>query len=66
LELGKQKLIEGAVCCHATAVSAPMARLFANPYYFRFNAERLKKIDLGDLHDSISGPALYEIMMLGY
>jgi len=41
-----------------------LARLFANPYYFRFNTELELKIDLGDLHDSIRGPALYEIMML--
>ncbi|KAF0106651.1 MAG: hypothetical protein FD146_2450 [Anaerolineaceae bacterium] len=41
-----------------------LARLFANPYYFRFNTELEMQIDLDGLHDSARGPALYEIMLL--
>ena len=41
-----------------------VARLFTNPYYFRFNTELDLKIDLGDLHEAIRGPALYEMMLL--
>ncbi|NOY99440.1 MAG: hypothetical protein GXP40_09635 [Chloroflexi bacterium] len=39
-------------------------RLFANPYYFRFNAEMELRIDLEDIHTVERGNALYEIMML--
>ncbi len=65
LELRKQKLIEGVSLLLALPpAKRKLARLFANPYYFRFNTEMDLKIDLSDLHDSIRGPALYEIMML--
>ena len=65
LELRKQKLIEGVSLLLALPpAQRPIARLFANPYYFRFNTELDLKINLGNLHDSIRGPALYEIMML--
>ena len=40
------------------------ARLFANPYYFRFNADLELDIALDALPDSESGSALYEIMIL--
>ena len=39
-------------------------RLFANPYYFRFNAGLDLTIDFADLQAHEHGPALYEIMML--
>ena len=65
LGLSKQKLIEGVSLLGALPpAKRSLARLFANPYYFRFNTELDLKIDLGNLHDSIRGPALYEIMML--
>lgn len=65
LELRKQKLIEGTSLLLALPpVKRAVARLFANPFYFRFNAELNLKIDLADLHDELCGPALYEIMML--
>ncbi len=65
LELRRPELIEGTSLLLALPPSKRiLARLFANPYYFRFNAELDLKIDLADLHDSIRGPALYEIMML--
>ena len=65
LELRKQKLIEGVSLLLALPPSKrALARLFANPYYFRFNTEMDLQIDIGDLHDSLRGPALYEIMML--
>jgi hypothetical protein len=41
-----------------------LARLFANPFYFRFNADLQLSIDLGSLHETARGPALYEIMLL--
>jgi hypothetical protein len=41
-----------------------LARLFANPYYFRFNSELELTIDLDGVRDHLRGPALYEIMML--
>jgi hypothetical protein len=65
LGLRNQKLIEAVSLLGALPpAKRTLARLFANPYYFRFNTELDLKIDLGDLHDSIRGPALYEIMML--
>ncbi len=39
-------------------------RLFANPYYFRFNAELELSIDLKDVQTIEHGTALYEIMIL--
>jgi hypothetical protein len=41
-----------------------IARLFANPYYFRFNATLELEIELDGVRDQVRGPALYEIMML--
>jgi len=41
-----------------------LARLVANPFYFRFNARLDLEIDLSGLHDTVQGPALYEIMLL--
>jgi hypothetical protein len=65
LELRKQNLIEGISLLTALPPSQRrLARLFANPYYFRFNTELDLEINLGSLHDSVRGPALYEIMML--
>lgn len=65
LELRKPKLIEGTSLLLALPpATRALARLFANPYYFRFNTELDLKINLGQLQDAICGPALYEIMML--
>jgi len=41
-----------------------LARLFANPYYFRFNADLELDINLNTLSATEGGPALYEIMIL--
>lgn len=41
-----------------------LLRLFANPYYFRFNAEMVLSLHLGSLHATERGPALFEIMIL--
>ena len=38
-----------------------VARLFTNPYYFRFNSSLELDIQLDGLHDK---PGLFEIMML--
>lgn len=65
LKLRNQKLIEGVSLLLALPpAKRTLARLFVNPYYFRFNTELDLKIDLDSLRDSIHGPALYEIMML--
>lgn len=41
-----------------------IARLFTNPYYFRFNADLELEIALNTLSARECGPALYEIMIL--
>ncbi len=41
-----------------------LARLFANPYYFRFHADLELEIELSMYKTKISGPALYELMIL--
>lgn len=41
-----------------------VARLFGNPYYFRFNAELELEINLNKVKARERGPALYEIMIL--
>jgi hypothetical protein len=40
-----------------------LARLVANPYYFRFNARLELEVCLPDC-DKVQGPALYELMLL--
>lgn len=40
-----------------------IVRLFANPYYFRFNAGLELKVDFGNIHETLNGPALYEMMI---
>lgn len=37
---------------------------FANPYYFRFNADLELHVDLADVQTTAQGTALYEIMLL--
>jgi len=65
LTLRKPEMIEAVSLLMALPpVQRPLARLFANPYYFRFNTELELFIDLGDLHAREIGSALYEIMML--
>jgi len=39
-------------------------RLFSNPYYFRFNAQIELTVDFSEIHEQVSGPMLYEIMLL--
>ncbi|MBI3738322.1 MAG: hypothetical protein HY258_04685 [Chloroflexi bacterium] len=41
-----------------------IARLFGNPYYFRFNAQLELDINLKNIRSKERGPALYEIMIL--
>jgi predicted secreted hydrolase len=41
-----------------------IARLFANPYYFRFNAELELELNLANVKTVQPGSALYEIMIL--
>ena len=41
-----------------------LARLLANPYYFRFNAQLELEINLEKVKAKEHGPALYEIMIL--
>jgi len=41
-----------------------LIRLFANPYYFRFNADMALTVDFDGIHDSLQGKVLYELMLL--
>lgn len=41
-----------------------LARLVANPYYFRFNARLELAVDLAGVRETMRGPALYELMLL--
>jgi len=41
-----------------------IAKRFANPYYFRFNADLALDINLDSIRTTEHGPALYEIMIL--
>jgi hypothetical protein len=65
LKLREPKLIE-AVSLLSTfpAGQRLLFRLFANPYYFRFNAHLDLSIRLNGLETEQHGPALYEIMIL--
>jgi hypothetical protein len=45
-------------------VQQRLARLFANPYYFRFMAEMKLKVDLPGEKATEKGQALFEIMLL--
>jgi predicted secreted hydrolase len=65
LQLRKPKLIEGtSLLLSFPAWQQPLLRLFANPFYFRFNAELELTIDVNGLHDIQRGPTLFEIMIL--
>jgi hypothetical protein len=65
LSLRQPKLIEGtSLLMTFPAWKQALIRLFANPYYFRFNAELALTIHLGDLQTTERGPALFEIMIL--
>jgi len=41
-----------------------LARLFVNPFYFRWNADTKIRIDFGKIHDKKKLKSLYESMML--
>ncbi len=41
-----------------------LVRLFAKPYYFRFNAELTLQVRVGKVHTTEKGHALYEMMIL--
>jgi predicted secreted hydrolase len=65
LALRQPQLIESASLLLALpAWQRPLARLVANPYYFRFNAMLDLQIELDGLKDRLRGPALYELMLL--
>lgn len=65
LKLREPKLIEAvSLLSILPPVKRRLARLFTNPYYFRFNAALDLEIGLESLHDTVSGQALYELMML--
>ncbi len=65
LALREPRLIEAASLLLALpAWQRGLARLVANPYYFRFNAALHLEIELDALRDSVHGPALYERMLL--
>jgi hypothetical protein len=65
LRLRQPKLIEGmSLLSFLPKWQARLARLFANPYYFRFNADLQLEINLKNVKAVERGPALYEIMIL--
>jgi hypothetical protein len=41
-----------------------LARLFANPYYFRFSSRLDLEVELGKIQTKVTGKALYELMFL--
>jgi hypothetical protein len=65
LRLREPKLIEAvSLLTLLPKWQQQLARLFANPYYFRFNADLELEIKLDGLQVVEHGPALYEIMIL--
>lgn len=65
ISLRQPQLIEAAsLLASFTAWKRALLRLFANPYYFRFNAELVLSLHLGNLHATERGSALFEIMIL--
>lgn len=65
LALQEPRLIEAVSLLWALpAWQRPLARLFVNPYYFRFHARLRLEIGLETIQDAASGPALYELMLL--
>jgi predicted secreted hydrolase len=65
LSLRGPKLIEGlSLLSTFPAWQRALIRWFANPFYFRFNAELILSIHLGGRHVTERGPALFEIMIL--
>jgi hypothetical protein len=65
LSLRRPRLIEGtSLLLSFPAWQKALIRLFANPFYFRFNAELILSIHLGQLHTTEHGSALFEIMIL--
>ncbi len=41
-----------------------VARLLANPYYFRFRADLELSVELAGFQQTLNGPAIYELMLL--
>lgn len=65
LRLRQPKLIEsGSLLALLPRWQQRLARLFANPYYFRFNADLELEIHSGNIQKVERGAALYEIMIL--
>jgi hypothetical protein len=65
ISLRQPKLIEStSLLMTFPAWQRTLIRLFANPYYFRFNAGMELTIHLDNLHCIERGPALFEIMIL--
>jgi hypothetical protein len=65
IRLRQAELIEGiSLLLTFPAWQRRLIRLFANPYYFRFNANLELSINLDDNQTTQGGPALFEIMIL--
>ena len=65
LSLRQPQLIEGtSLLLSFPTWQRALIRPFANPFYFRFNAELTLSIHLNGLETSTHGPALFEIMIL--
>jgi predicted secreted hydrolase len=65
LALRQPRLIEAiSMLTYLPRWQQALARLFTNPYYFRFEADLELKIDLAGEHIVEHGPVLYELMIL--
>ncbi len=65
LILREPKMIEAvSLLSILPPVKRRLARLFANPYYFRFNSALDLEIDLEGRMETVRGQALYELMIL--
>jgi hypothetical protein len=65
LALRKPEMIEAtSLVGELPAWQRWLVRLAANPYYFRFQAELSLSVDLAGVKADLTGPALYELMLL--
>ena len=65
IALRNPKVIEAVTLLGSIPIwKQKLIRLFANPYYFRFNAEMRLTVDFNGTHDVLKGNVLYELMLL--
>lgn len=65
IALRNPKVVEAATLLgHMPRWQQHVVRLFANPYYFRFQADVDLRVDLGGIQAGEHGQTLYELMLL--